>query len=133
MLGLIYATQEAVKQFGDRSGSIINISSVAGHTPVPGGLVFSAAKAAFESISRELVLELSGRARVNAIAPGVVETEGLQDMNLDENFKGFVLARSAVKRLGTPDDIAKAAVYLVSDDASWVSGETLIVGGGMRL
>ena len=54
-------------------------------------------------------------------------------MNPDDNFKGFVLARSAVKRIGTPDDIAKAAVYLASEDSSWVSGETLIVGGGVRL
>ena len=134
VLGLIYATQQAVKQFGDRGGNIINISSVVGHTPAaPGGLVYSATKAAVESISRELALELSGRARVNAIAPGLVVTEGLHDMNPDDNFKGYVLARSAVKRLGTPDDIAKAAVYLASDDSSWVSGETLIVGGGMRM
>jgi 3-oxoacyl-[acyl-carrier protein] reductase len=133
VLGLIYATQEAVKQFGDRGGNVINISSVAGHTPVTGGLIYSATKAAVESISRGLALELSGKARVNAIAPGVVETEGLQEMNLDDNFKGFVLARSAVKRLGRPDDIASAAVFLASDDSSWISGETLIVSGGMRL
>ena len=134
VLGLIYATQQAVKQFGNRGGNIINISSVVGHTPAaPGGLVYSATKAAVESISRGLALELSGKARVNAIAPGMVETEGLHDMNPDDNFKGFVLARSAVKRLGTPDDIAKAAVYLASEDSSWVSGETLIVGGGVRL
>lgn len=134
VLGLIYATQQAVKQFGDRGGNIVNISSVVGHTPAaPGGLVYSATKAAVESITRELAMELSGRARVNAIAPGMVETEGLHDLNPDDNFKGFLLARSAVKRLGTPDDIAKAAVYLASNDSSWVSGESLMVGGGVRL
>jgi 3-oxoacyl-[acyl-carrier protein] reductase len=134
VLGLIYATQEAVKQFGERGGNVINISSVVGHTPAsPGGLVYSATKAAVENITRGLAFELSGKARVNAIAPGMVETEGLKEMNPDESFKGYVVSRSAVKRLGQPDDVAKAAVYLASDDSSWVSGETLMVGGGARL
>jgi 3-oxoacyl-[acyl-carrier protein] reductase len=133
VLGLIYATQEAAKQFDGRIGNVINISSVVGHTPAPGGLVYSATKAAVENITRELAFELSGKARVNAIAPGLVETEGLREMNPGDGFKGQVLTRSAVKRLGVPDDIAKAAVYLASDDASWVSGETLVVGGGARL
>ena len=133
VMGLIYATQEAVKQFGDRGGNVINISSVVGQTPAPGGLVYSATKAAVENITRELAFELSGKARVNAIAPGMVETEGLNEFNPDDTLKGQVLARSAVKRLGEPDDIAKAAVYLASDDSSWVSGETLLVSGGARL
>lgn len=134
VLGLIFATQEAVKQFGDRGGNVINISSVVGHTPAaPGGLVYSATKAAVENITRGLAIELSGKARVNAIAPGMVETEGLQELQPDEGFKNAVLSRSAIKRLGTPDDIAKAAVYLASDDSSWVSGETLLVAGGSRL
>jgi 3-oxoacyl-[acyl-carrier protein] reductase len=133
VLGLIYATQEAVKQFGDRGGNVINISSVVGHTPAPGMLVYSATKAAVENITRELAFELSGRARVNAIAPGMVETEGLADMNPTDDVKESIVAHSPVKRLGQPDDIAKAAVYLASDDSSWVSGETLLVSGGARL
>jgi 3-oxoacyl-[acyl-carrier protein] reductase len=133
VLGLIYATQEAVKQFGDRGGNVINISSVVGHTPAPGALVYSATKAAVENITRELAFELSGKARVNAIAPGLVETEGVQEMNPDQAFKDGAVARAAVKRLGQPDDIAKAAIYLASDDSSWVSGETLLVSGGARI
>ncbi|MEZ5402306.1 MAG: glucose 1-dehydrogenase [Bryobacteraceae bacterium] len=133
VLGLIYATQEAVKQFGDRGGNIINVSSIVGHTPAPGGSVYSATKAAVESLTRSLAFELSGKVRVNAIAPGMVETEGLHDMNPDEAFKDSFMTRSAVKRLGTPDDIAKAAIYLASDDSSWVSGESLVVGGGFRI
>ncbi|MEZ5354370.1 MAG: glucose 1-dehydrogenase [Bryobacteraceae bacterium] len=133
VLGLIYATQEAVRQFGARGGNIVNLSSVVGLTPAAGGVVYSATKAAVESITRGLALELSGKARVNAIAPGMVETEGLHDMGPDQAFKDFVLMRSAVKRLGAPDDIAKAAVYLASEDSAWVSGETLVVSGGMRL
>jgi 3-oxoacyl-[acyl-carrier protein] reductase len=133
VLGLIYATQEAVKQFGDRGGAVINISSIVGQTPAPGGLIYSATKAAVESITRELAFELSGKARVNAIAPGMVETEGLAEMNPAEDMKASIVARSPVKRLGQPDDIAKAAIYLASDDSSWVSGETLMVTGGARL
>lgn len=134
VLGLLYATQEAVKQFGSRGGNIINISSIVGHTPAaPGGLVYSATKAAVESITRGLAIELSGRARVNAIAPGMVETEGLQGLNPDDNFKNYTISRSVVKRLGQPADIASAAVYFASDESSWVSGESLIVGGGGRL
>jgi 3-oxoacyl-[acyl-carrier protein] reductase len=133
VLGLIYATQEAVKQFGDRGGNVINISSVVGHTPAPGGVIYSATKAAVESVTRGLALELGPKARVNAIAPGMVETEGLQEMDPGPEFKQQVLSRSAVKRLGVPDDIAKAAVFLASDDSSWVSGETIVVSGGARL
>lgn len=133
VLGLLYATQEAVKQFGDRGGNVINISSVVALSPAPGGVVYSATKAAVENITRGLALELSGRARVNSIAPGMVETEGARELNLDDSFKAHVLSRSAVKRLGEPDDIAKAAVYLASDDSTWVSGESLVVGGGSRL
>jgi 3-oxoacyl-[acyl-carrier protein] reductase len=134
VLGLIYASQEAVKHFGDRGGNIINISSVVGHTPAaPGGLVYSATKGAVENLTRGMALELSGKARVNAIAPGMVETEGAAEIVAGGDMKDFVLMRSAVKRLGVPDDIAKAAVYLASEDSSWVSGESLIVGGGARL
>lgn len=84
-------------------------------------------------MTRELAFELSGKARVNAIAPGMVETEGLNQLNPDRDLQGFVVARSAVKRLGKPEDIANAAVYRASDDSSWVSGETLAAGGGARL
>lgn len=133
VLGLLTATQEAVKQFGERGGNIINISSVVAHTPAPGGSVYSATKAAVESITRSLALELAGKVRVNALAPGMVTTEGALEMPGFNDMAAGVIARSAIKRLGTPDDIAKAAIYLASEDSSWVSGESLVVGGGARL
>ncbi len=134
VLGLIYATQEAAKQFGERGGNVINISSVVGHTPAtPGGLVYSATKAAVENVSRGLAFELSGKARVNSIAPGMVLTEGLSELNPSDEFKNGFLSRAAVKRLGEPDDIANAAVFLASEESSWISGETIHVGGGARL
>jgi 3-oxoacyl-[acyl-carrier protein] reductase len=80
-----------------------------------------------------LALELSGRARVNAIAPGLVETDGYHEMNAGDDFRNYVISRSIVKRTRTPEDIASAAVYLASDDSAWVSGETLIVSGGARM
>lgn len=134
VLGPILTTQEAVKHFGPQGGNVINISSIVGLTPAaPGGLVYSATKAAVESLTRELALELSGRVRVNSIAPGMVETEGLAANNPDQGFKDYVLMRSPIKRLGVPDDIAKAALFLASDDSSWITGETLVVGGGLRI
>jgi 3-oxoacyl-[acyl-carrier protein] reductase len=133
VLGLIYATQEAVKQFGPTGGNIINISSVVGHTPAPGASVYSATKAAVESLTRSHAFELTGRARVNAIAPGMVKTEGVEALNAGDDFENGFLSKAIVKRLGTPDDIAKAAVYLASEDSSWVSGESLVVGGGARM
>jgi 3-oxoacyl-[acyl-carrier protein] reductase len=133
MLGILNTTQEAVKYFGDRGGNVINISSVVAHTPAAGGVVYSATKAAVETLSRGLALELGGKIRVNVIAPGMVETEGLQAMNPDQTTKDYIISRSAIKRLGLPEDIAKAAVYLASDDSSWVSGETHMVAGGARL
>jgi 3-oxoacyl-[acyl-carrier protein] reductase len=63
----------------------------------------------------------------------MVETEGLSDMEQGDGFKNYFLSRAAVKRLGTPDDIAGAAVFLASEDSSWMSGETLVVSGGARL
>jgi len=132
VLGILNTTQEVVKYFGDRDGNVINISSVA-HTPAAGGVVYSATKAAVETISRGLALELGGKVRVNVIAPGMVETEGLEALNPDQTMKDYVISRSAIKRLGAPEDIAKAAVYLASDDSSWVSGETHFVAGGARL
>ena len=133
VLGILNTTQEAVQYFGDRGGNVINISSVVAHTPPAGGSVYSATKAAVEAISRGLALELGSKVRVNVIAPGMVETEGLQAMNPDQTMKDYIISRSAIKRLGVPEDVAKAAVYLASDDSSWVSGETHMVAGGARL
>ncbi len=133
VLGILNTTHEVVKYFGDRDGNVINISSVVAHTPAAGGVVYSATKAAVETISRGLALELGGKVRVNVIAPGMVETEGLEALNPDQTMKDYVISRSAIKRLGAPEDIAKAAVYLASDDSSWVSGETHLVAGGARL
>jgi 3-oxoacyl-[acyl-carrier protein] reductase len=86
-------------------------------------------------ISRTLALELAPRKiRVNTLAPGATETEGVRSMPEFENgFAQAAIARTPLGRMGTAEDIAKAALFLASDDSGWVTGEELLVGGGIRL
>ena len=118
-----------------QAGSIINITSGAGTGPVPGSAHYGAAKAGTNSLTWTLAAEFAPHIRVNAVAPGAIPTEvmlkaiGKTEAQLDE-----VLAEWKIPlgRLGTPQDIAAACVYLASDAASWVSGEIIRVGGGAR-
>ena len=134
MLGVLLASKEAVKHFGAGGGSIINISSLASTAGLAGSAVYSATKAAVDSITRTLAAELGPRnIRVNAINPGVVETEGLHDAGLAESdFRKQAEALTPLGRIGQPQDIAPAAVFLASDDAAWMTGETLLISGGLR-
>jgi 3-oxoacyl-[acyl-carrier protein] reductase len=133
VLGLIYATQEAAKRFEGRGGNVINIGSVVGETPAsPGGLIYSATKAAVSNLTRGLAQELGPNVRVNALAPGLVKTEGFSAAEMDPAFEAYAVSRTPVKRVGAPDDVAKVAVFLASDDSAWMSGETITVSGGMR-
>jgi 3-oxoacyl-[acyl-carrier protein] reductase len=134
VLGLLFATQEAVKHFGPEGGSIINISSVVATAAPPTVSVYSATKAAVNAITRSLAQELGARKiRVNSINPGMVETEGTHSMGITESdFRKQVEATTPLGRIGKPQDIAPAAVYLASDDSSWVTGESLYISGGMR-
>ncbi|MBL8215095.1 MAG: glucose 1-dehydrogenase [Bryobacterales bacterium] len=130
---LLFATQEAVKVFGDNGGSIINISSVVGASPVANGSVYSATKAAVDAITKGLAMELGPRKiRVNAIAPGLVLTEGQDKMEGTMEFRQYVLSQTPLGRLGTPADIAGAVAFLASDDAEWTTGQVLAVAGGSR-
>ncbi len=116
-------------------GSIINITSGAGTGPVPGSAHYGAAKAGVNSLTWTLAAEFAPDIRVNAVAPGAIPTEvmlqavGKTEHQLDELLEEWNIP---LGRLGTPDDIAAACVYLASDAASWVSGEILRVGGGAR-
>jgi 3-oxoacyl-[acyl-carrier protein] reductase len=134
VLGLLWATQEAVKRFGPHGGSIINIGSVAGKDPPPTASVYGATKAAVDAITKSLAQELGPRRiRVNAINPGMVETEGTVSSGITaSDFRTQVEAQTALGRIGTPQDIAPAAVFLASDDAAWLTGETLYISGGLR-
>lgn len=134
VLGLLYASQEAAKQFGADGGSIVNISSVVARSPVPGGSVYSGTKAAVEAVTRSLAAELGPRKiRVNTVNPGMVETEGTHSQGLTESdFRKQIEATTPLGRIGQPGDISPAVVFLASSDSSWITGENIYISGGMR-
>jgi 3-oxoacyl-[acyl-carrier protein] reductase len=134
VLGLILTTQEAVRHFGPDGGSVVNISSVVSTAAPPNTSVYSATKAAVDAVTRSLAKELGPRkVRVNASNPGMVETEGVRAAGLERGeFREQIESQTPLGRIGRPDDIAPAAVYLASADSAWVTGETLHVAGGLR-
>jgi 3-oxoacyl-[acyl-carrier protein] reductase len=134
VLGLIFATQEAVKQFDPAGGSIINISSTATSLTPPNTSVYTATKGAVDAITRTLAKELGSRnIRVNAINPGMVETEGVRAAGFDKgDFRKQIEAQTPLGRIGQPHDIAPAVVFLASSEAAWITGETLRIAGGLR-
>jgi len=134
VLGLLLTTQEAVKHFGPAGGSIINLSSVAATMAPATASVYSGTKAAVNAITASLAKELGPRKiRVNAINPGMVESEGLHAAGMAEgDFRKQLEAQTPLGRIGQPQDIAPAAVYLASSESAWVTGETLYISGGQR-
>jgi 3-oxoacyl-[acyl-carrier protein] reductase len=134
VLGLILASQKAAEHFDSAGGCIINISSGAAINPVPGASVYSATKAAVDAITKSLSKELGARKiRVNSLNPGMVETEGVHAAGvLGTDFHKQIVAQTPLGRIGQPEDIGKVAAFLASDDAGWISGETLLVAGGQR-
>jgi 3-oxoacyl-[acyl-carrier protein] reductase len=134
VLGLLLATQEAVRQFGPGGGSIINLSSVVSTSAPPAASVYSATKAAVDTLTRSLAKELGPRKiRINAINPGMVETEGVHAAGISSSdLRKQFEAQAPLRRIGQPQDIAPAVVFLASDDSSWITGETLYIAGGYR-
>jgi 3-oxoacyl-[acyl-carrier protein] reductase len=134
VLGLILACQEAVKQFGPAGGSIINISSVAATLAPPTFAVYSATKAAVDAVTKSLAKELGPRnIRVNSINPGMIETEGLHAAGIAESdLRKQIEAQTPLQRIGQPQDIAPAAVFLASSDSGWITGEMFYITGGSR-
>jgi len=134
VLGLLLASQAAAKQFDGSGGSIINVSSVVSTLAVPEAAVYSGTKGAVDAITRSLAAELGPRRiRVNAIRPGMVETEGTRSAGIAESeMRKQVEAQTPLRRIGQPQDIAGAAVFLASDDSSWITGETFVISGGYR-
>ena len=134
VLGLLFATQEAVKQFDSAGGSIINVSSAVTSLTPPNASVYTGTKGAVDAITRTLAKELGPRnIRVNAINPGMVETEGVIAAGFNEGeFRKGVEAQTPLGRIGQPQDISPAAVFLASSDAKYITGETLRIAGGLR-
>lgn len=135
VLGLILATQEAVKHFGPEGGSVINIGSVvSGGNPPPASVVYTATKGAVDGITQVLAKELAPKKiRVNSINPGGVETEGAHRLGvIGSDFEKQLVERTALGRLGQPEDIAPVAVFLASPRSGWLTGEILQASGGLR-
>ena len=134
VLGLILSSQEAVKHFGPEGGSIINISSIVSTFAPANASVYSATKAAVDAVTKSLAKELGPRKiRVNSINPGMVETEGVHAAGIAESdLRKQTEATTPLGRIGQPQDIAPAAVYLASSDSAWLTGETLFISGGHR-
>jgi len=134
VLGLLLTTQEAVKLIGAGGGSIINISSLVGPMPLAAASVYSATKAAVDAITIVLSKELGPRKiRVNSLNPGMVDTEGVRSAGFDSGeLRERVQSQTPLGRIGQPQDVARAAVFFASDDAGWVTGQTLLLAGGFR-
>jgi NAD(P)-dependent dehydrogenase (short-subunit alcohol dehydrogenase family) len=133
--GLLFTVQKALPLFQD-GGSIILNASIAGVKGIEGFSVYSATKAAIRSFARGWTADLkSRRIRVNAVSPGPIETPGLGNLGLTQqqlgDFKTNLVSAVPLGRMGTPDEIAKAVLFLASDDSSYVTGAELFVDGGM--
>jgi 3-oxoacyl-[acyl-carrier protein] reductase len=134
VLAPLLASQEALKHFGPAGGNIINISSVVSTLTPAQASVYGASKAALDAVTRSLAKELGPRnIRVNAINPGMVETEGVHAAGLaNGDFRAQIQAQTPLGRIGQPGDIAPTAVFLASEESAWITGETLLVAGGLR-
>ena len=133
VLGLLLVTQAAVKHLGE-GGSIINIGSVVSRVTPPGSAVYTGTKGAVDAITGVLSRELGPRKiRVNALNPGMVETEGTTSAGfIGSDMEKALIPQTPLGRIGQPGDIASVAVFLASDDSGWLTGEQLLVGGGLR-
>jgi 3-oxoacyl-[acyl-carrier protein] reductase len=134
VLGLLLATQEAAKHFGEEGGSVINIGSVASQTTPPTSAVYTATKGAVDAVTHVLAKELGPKKiRVNSINPGMVETEGVHAAGISgSDFQKQLEALTPLGRIGQPEDITPIAVFLASADSGWLTGELLLASGGQR-
>ena len=116
---------------GEHGGAVVNLASIAGLRPAPGIAMYGVSKAALIHLTEELAWELGPNIRVNAVAPAIVKTDFAKV--LYDGREEQVAAPYALKRLGVPDDIGSVVAFLLSDDAGWMTGQTLAVDGGVLL
>ena len=131
--GAFYATQQVLPgMMRERWGRIVNISSVVGESGNPGQANYVASKAGLIGVTKSLAQEVGSRnITVNAVAPGYIETD--MTHGLSDELKGKMLAATPLKRMGTAADIASAVKFLVSDEASFITGHVLDVNGGLYM
>ena len=134
VLGLFLATQEAVKHFGPNGGSVINIGSVASRQTPPTTTLYTATKGAVDAITGVLAKELGAKKiRVNSINPGATVTEGYHAIGMaGSDFEKQLIAQTPLGRFAKPEDIAPLAVFLASDDSSWLTGDIILASGGLQ-
>lgn len=128
--GVFYTIRAAIPYIRN-GGAIVNIASIAGHKGSFQHGHYAAAKGAILALTRTLALELAPKIRVNNISPGLINTSMIQDL-MDEKGETLI-SQTPLQRLGSPDDVANAAIYLASDYASFITGETLHVNGGLYI
>jgi len=135
VLGILLTTKAAIPLFPVEGGSVINISSVVSTLAPAGASVYSSTKGAVDTITKSLAKELGPRKiRINSINPGLVITEGTQAAGIPgSDFERDAVARTPLGRVGNPEDIALPAAFLASDDARWITGETIFVSGGAAI
>ncbi len=131
--GLLFATQEAVKVFGENGGSVVNISSVVSPSPLANASVYSATKAAVDAVTKSLAKELGPKkVRVNSVLPGATETEGFGASAIAPQIREWAVSQTPLGRLGKPEDITGLVAFLASDQSSWVTGELIRASGGQN-
>ena len=124
-----YAIKKMLK---NKKGKIVNITSVVGHTGNIGQSNYTASKAGLVAMSKSLALEYAKKnININCVSPGFIKT-AMTD-KIDEKFKEIIVSKIPSARLGDPDDIANAVLFLVSNDADYINGETLHVNGGLYM
>jgi 3-oxoacyl-[acyl-carrier protein] reductase len=133
VLGPLLTVRESLNLSGPNGGSIINISAIAGTGRTPNMVVYAATKGALDSMTRVMAAELAPKKiRVNTVAPGATETEGIAAVG----FSGARLEQAAagvpLKRIGQPNDIGQAVLFLASDSSSFITGERIQVAGGQH-
>jgi NAD(P)-dependent dehydrogenase (short-subunit alcohol dehydrogenase family) len=132
LLGALGWVQEVCRTgLVDRGGAIVNVSSVGAVRPAPGISFYGVSKAALSHLTACLAVELGPSVRVNAVAPGIVKTRFAGP--LYEGREEQVAEAYPLKRLGVPEDVAGAVAFLASDDAAWLTGQTIVLDGGVTL
>jgi len=135
VLGLLLTTKAALPYFPEEGGSVVNVSSVVSALAPSAASVYASTKGAVDTITKSLAKELAGRKiRVNAVNPGLVITEGVEAAGIPgSDFEKGAIATTPLGRVGRPEDIAPPVSFLASDEARWITGETIFVSGGAAI